>query len=272
MPIGFGIPRALANSVRRLVAWVVLEVSGFIDEVGEDVTNETIDIMGIGYRECQNQGCPDPHTNDWHKCDICRQVLCERCGRFGQCGLCLKWFCINCSQWTIMECCDLQICPSCHAAHVDHDFYYLDCCEIHVCCGYEIWYDQNEVGYYCDKHISHPIQVLNGEDGNMQTRLRQSHHALLMMRMRARYGDEVKQDVDEPDPSETMASAANPANDLIIVDDDDQVNDETKQDVEEPDPSETMASAANNQTNDETDSSQSEPRPEPRRNSDTWAF
>ena len=184
MPVGFGIPRALANGVRRLAAWIGLEINGFIDRVGEDVANQTIDMIGIGYKQCQNPDCRK-NTNDWHKCANTGTVLCAECGQFEQCELCFKWYCQDCaSDFITLVCCDTRLCNPCYEEHDGEEIWYLDCCEEFVCCKNEIWETSN--GYYCDEHADVPGLIQSHTDDNIETRLRQQHHEQLMQKMALR--------------------------------------------------------------------------------------
>ena len=185
MPIGFGIPRALVNGVRRLAVWIALEINGFIDRVGEDVANQTIDMIGIGYKQCENPDCRK-NTNDWHKCATSGIVYCAECGSFQQCELCLKWYCVDCaSDFETLVCCDTRICDPCRRHHDTTDLYWLTCCQEYVCCQREIWYDSDDE-YLCDEHVTIPRIVQSYTDENIETRLREQHHDRLMQRMALR--------------------------------------------------------------------------------------
>ena len=176
MPIGFGFPRALLNRVRRFAVWIGLEINGFVDRVGEDVANETIDMIGIGYKQCENPDCRK-NTNDWHKCATNGIILCAECGSFDQCQLCLKWYCCDCSDLEILACCELEICHNCRTTHDGVDLYWLNCCQEYVCCGREIWHDNEVDQYSCGAHLT---MVQCYTDENIETRLREQHREELM--------------------------------------------------------------------------------------------
>ena len=186
MPIGFGIARNLLNRVRRFGYWVRLELMGFIDRVGPDVTEEVIDTIGVGYKECEIAQCARK-TKDWYKCYCCGMVKCTSCGQFLQCDICLKWYCQNCQDFTILDCHQGQICEECHSEYIWDEFYYLDCCEGHYCCGTNIYENELLERYVCENHIYTPDKIVDETNVPLHTRIRQREHQSLMATMRHRY-------------------------------------------------------------------------------------
>ena len=188
----------------EMLAWCKMELSGFIDTVGEDMANKVIHYMRIGYEKCEQDGC-DATTNDWLQCGECQKIKCKACGDWenSQCDICFKWFCSQCEELLHMSCCGTRICPSCWDEYNRVEFWWLDCCREYVCCGREIW--DTEDGYYCGDHFNVPERVLTHTDETIVDRIkakkhrrslqREAEHRRLMSQFRLRealLGDEIE--------------------------------------------------------------------------------